>query len=866
MIEQFFEKYGHFGNVDYIFEDFIKHVKQTIENLSIYKNDQIAVKKDNTNNMSKYILDKTSLNISFKDNNRTIFTLPLMHNGYFIINGIEKTVSIQELRTTLTYYNENTHSVTLTLPQSHNTIRIFKEDDEVFYMCTKNISSNINGIDKIAIIDVIQLFMKRLDKNILSMEVTAKTLFLRSRLNVSDEIKKKIKDQIFNTYIQDTSINDIQIAFTLRGMYLACLKGESSDNLVSSRLYRSAGFIFKKIFDAGIMKITKSSLTTKKDFENKLKKYIDTHVYKALKQSKLNIHGQVYEKTVMSVSRKSKLDVLSSIRRIIIPSDKNSSIMSIRHIKEDQKYFICPCETPEGKSVGLVKYLATTCVISRKVIKQNVLNYIYKHDDESFNKGVFIDDVYITLGYVNIVDLKKNVEYASVIEFENMYKITLTENRLMRLALLKEEDGTSSFPVLIDSSEQTNNSDLYADINAYFSLGFSASHIPFANHNQSARNVFSSGMIKQSIEVNYDYDITTHSERSVKFLEYGQKPVTQTDLGKNLGCINGLNLVVSILCFSGYNQEDAIILNKASVERGIFRTTTKSLVSYEINSDYIKIDEDLYMSKEPSVNVVKLNNLDDIKRIIRKDELLYTEESRTKNIQVGDKLASRHSQKGVISLILSPENLPFTKEGIIPDMIINPHCIPSRMTMGQLLESILSTESLLSGNGIVDGTPFSFRDKIDDISSKGNSIMFNPYTGEEFENKIFTGVVYYMAMKHQVDDKIYIRNDGNYSPYSFQPVGGRSKGGGLRFGEMELDCLIAHGTSHCIKNISESSDTVSVNMCKSCRYFPVRLNRCELCHNNDNDNITEIKIPYSLLMIKNHLSSTNIVVRKKVTL
>lgn len=381
-------------------------------------------------------------------------------------------------------------------------------------------------------------------------------------------------------------------------------------------------------------------------------------------------------------------------------------------------------------------------------------------------------------------------------------------------------------------------------------------------------------------------------------LYYPQKPLVCT---KSMDLLHfkelpaGCNAVVAIACYTGYNQEDSIIMNKSSIDRGIFRSAFFRTYNdakqseeerFEIpdfrktlgrrKGTYEKLDKDGIVEPGATVSgddiiigktaLIK-SGLDREEELLndgltmnrdavlkeRKDvstQLKHSENGKIDSVvvtinnegqiftkvkmrsiripQIGDKFASRHGQKGTIGMTYHQEDMPFTQEGIVPDLIINPHAIPSRMTIGHLVECLSSKVAALKGEE-GDATPFQnseSKNTVESISAqlhslgyqlRGNEVMYNGFTGKKMEVMIFLGPTFYQRLKHMVDDKMHSRGRGPMQILTRQPTEGRSRDGGLRFGEMERDCMISHGAARFLKErLFEVSDKYNMHVCEIC--------------------------------------------------
>ena len=245
--------------------------------------------------------------------------------------------------------------------------------------------------------------------------------------------------------------------------------------------------------------------------------------------------------------------------------------------------------------------------------------------------------------------------------------------------------------------------------------------------------------------------------------------------------------------------------------------------------------------------------------------------------QIGDKFASRHGQKGTCGMTYRQEDMPFTIEGVTPDMIVNPHAIPSRMTIGHMIEAILSKVASLNGNE-GDATPFQGQ-TVEFISNQlhnlgyqryGNEVMYNGFTGKRLEVMIFLNPTFYQRQKHMVGDKIHSRGRGPTQILTRQPTEGRARDGGLRFGEMERDCMISHGSARFLKErLFDVSDCYRVHVCWKCGLFcEANLNEgknhCRLC--DSSENICQVKIPYACKLLLQELMAMQIKPRLHTTM
>jgi DNA-directed RNA polymerase II subunit RPB2 len=658
---------------------------------------------------------------------------------------------------------------------------------------------------------------------------------------------------------------------------------------------------------------------------------------------------------------------------------------------------ICPAETPEGQSVGIVKnlsYMTHITIYSNSsslydyvmpsIININDINSAFELHDKV---KVFINGAWV--GITNEVEelynsLKEkkykgiiNIYTSIIFDYRNKeLRICNDGGRLMRPLLrvknsnilitnkminkLKNSeinwdnlligyDNNQSVIEYIDSDEQmwsmiaTKPKDLiqkgdrtykytHCEIHPSTIFGVLASCIPFPEHNQSPRNCYQCAQGKQAMGV-YVTNYENRMDKTAYVLNYPSRPLVDTRV-MNLIQLNkipsGTNVIVAIMTHTGYNQEDSLLFNKGSIDRGLFVTT---IYHTEKDEDKQKIngDEEIRCKPDPSktkgmkfgnynkvnskgvvpentlienrdiiiakVTPIKENRNDHTKvikfedqsRIHRTAEETYVDKNyidrngegynfakvRLRIVRkpvIGDKFSSRHGQKGTIGNIIPESDMPFTASGLKPDIIINPHAIPSRMTIGQLKETVLGkvlVELGLFGDGTSFGQ-FEVKDICDELiklgyEAHGNELLHNGLTGEQVECSVFMGPVFYQRLKHMVNDKAHSRSIGPMVNLTRQPAEGRSRDGGLRFGEMEKDAMVSHGAARFTRGrMYDASDKYSIHVCKKCGLIAayndeMHIHHCRVCDNRTD--FSYVEIPYSCKLLFQELNTMNIAPR-----
>jgi len=663
-----------------------------------------------------------------------------------------------------------------------------------------------------------------------------------------------------------------------------------------------------------IYKIIKSST-----IENGIKRALSTGDF-GIKQTNSNKVGvaQVY-------NRLNYISSVSHARKISTPIDKSGKLIPPRKLHNTSWGYLCPAETPEGQSVGVVKNLSYMTHVTIQSSSQSLYEYVAPfiieiNDITLINSKnlydkvkIFINGVWIGVSenpeelYINLKEKKHkgiiNI-YTSVVFNYKLQEIRVCTDggRLSRpLLRVKERNILITKSIIeklknreinwdhllisnqnikeaileyIDPEEQswivvaTKPKDLinienklikytHCEIHPSTIFGLLASCIPFPEHNQSPRNTYQCAQGKQAIGI-YATNYENRMDKTAYILNYPMRPLVDTRI-MDLLHLNkipaGTQAIVAIMTHTGYNQEDSLLINKGSLDRGFALATIyhteKDEDKQKINGDeeirckpdssktkgmkmgnYNKINSKGIMNENTLVEnrdiiiskivPIKENKNDPLKTIKYEDqsrvykttgEEIYVDKNyidrngdgynfakvRLRTVRkpvIGDKFSSRMGQKGTVGNIIPECDMPFTSSGVRPDIIINPHAIPSRMTIGQLKETVLG--KLLVELGLFgDGTSFGDFDVKDickellkcGFEAHGNELLYNGLTGEQHECSVFMGPVFYQRLKHMVNDKVHSRSIGPMVNLTRQPAEGRSRDGGLRFGEMERDCV-----------------------------------------------------------------------------
>ena len=722
------------------------------------------------------------------------------------------------------------------------------------------------------------------------------------------------------------------------------------------------------------------------------------------------------------LDRTNWLSMLSHLRRVVSPLSRSQPHFEARDLHGTHWGRICPFETPEGPNCGLVKNLALSAYISagvdegevEKVIRENfgeelvdaedLLRKLIESGEDTGILSYYVEvaskytRVYLNgrlIGYhpdgAKLANEIRRLRRQGKLHYEvsvayypdvNELYINTDPGRVMRPVFVVENGQLKLRPEHIEKLRKgewgfldlVKNGiveflDAEEEENAYIALdpkdltpehthmeiwtpaifSVTAATIPYAEHNQSPRNTYQAAMAKQALGI-YAANFHIRADTRGHLLHYPEKPLVQTRALEVIGFNErpaGQNMVVAVLSFTGYNIEDALIMNKSSVDRGLARSTFFRLYATEERSygggvtdkihcigvtdqrpncidvrsvrgakptiAYRKVDYDGIVSPEVEVEsgdvlIAKVSppRFTEPYRVMglefeeKKDEsvtvrhgergtvdtVFITTNSegfklvkvRVRDLRIpelGDKFASRHGQKGVIGLLVPQYDMPFTEDGITPDLVINPHAFPSRMTLGQLMESIAGKVAALAARE-VDATPF-YGEPIEKLqmellrygySPDGTEIMYDGRTGEMLRHPVFIGIVYYQKLHHMVADKIHARATGQVQLLTRQPTEGRARGGGLRFGEMERDCLVGHGAAMLLRErMMHSSDEYVMYVCELCghiAWFDRRRGTFVCPIHKTEGKIAAVRVPYAFKLLLQELMSMGIMPRLRL--
>ncbi|PWY86877.1 beta and beta-prime subunits of DNA dependent RNA-polymerase [Aspergillus heteromorphus CBS 117.55] len=688
------------------------------------------------------------------------------------------------------------------------------------------------------------------------------------------------------------------------------------------------------------------------------------------------------------LSRLSYIAALGMMTRISSQFEKTRKVSGPRALQPSQFGMLCPADTPEGEACGLVKNLALMTHITTNDEEGPIRNLIFMLGAEDiqtvggkelYGPGCYTISINgtptaLTRRPKHFLDAFRRLRrMGRISEFVSIYinhhqravhiatddgricrPLIVVENgksRVKKHHLEKLRDGSMEFDDFLaqglveylDVNEENDSliaiyekditeTTTHYEIEPFTVLGAVAGLIPYPHHNQSPRNTYQCAMGKQAIGAIASNQFL-RIDSILYLMVYPQKPMVKSrtiELVKYDQLPAGQNAIVAVMSYSGYDIEDALVLNKGSVDRGfgrcqVFRKYVTNLKSYsngtkdrlsgpqyendapirkhallesdglaavgeQVNAGEVYInkstpdqsissgitgsDAGRPISYMPTPMTYKLPDPAYIDKVMvsvteNENQLVKVLTRQTRRPEVGDKFSSRHGQKGVVGIIADQADMPFTDQGINPDIIMNPHGFPSRMTVGKMLELVAGKAGVMAGHHgygtCFGGSPVQEMSQIlinNGFSYGGKDYLTSGITGEALPFYVFTGPIYYQKLKHMVQDKMHSRARGPRAILTRQPTEGRSRDGGLRLGEMERDCLIAYGTSQLLlERLMISSDRHEIDVCEQCGFMGY-LNWCQRCKSSRS--VVKMAIPYAAKLLIQELMSMNVTARLKL--
>lgn len=695
------------------------------------------------------------------------------------------------------------------------------------------------------------------------------------------------------------------------------------------------------------------------------------------------------------LSRLSYIAALGMMTRISSQFEKTRKVSGPRALQPSQWGMLCPSDTPEGEACGLVKNLALTTHITTDVEEEPIARIAFTLGVEDIHlltgAELYRPDSYVV--YLNgnvlgvtrfpqrfVLHFRRLRRAGRISEFVSVYTnhhhqtvyIASDGGRICRPLIIVDpntgqprvteshiqqlKSGARRFDDFLHNGlleyldvneENDSNIALYErdikpqytthlEIEPFTILGAVAGLIPYPHHNQSPRLTYQCAMGKQG-QGAIGYNQLIRIDTLLYLMLYPQEPMVKTRTIELIGYDKlpaGQNAMVAVMSYSGYDIEDALLLNKASLDRGFGRSQTMKKSSTVIRKypngthdrladapvdestgkrqkryDILEADGiagvgerveqgDVFVNKQTPVNAndnssaaIMIGASNAAASVAYKsaplsykppvsgyiDQVLITDTDsdqtlikalirQTRRPELGDKFSSRHGQKGVCGLIVQQEDMPFTDRGINPDIIMNPHGFPSRMTVGKMIELLSGKAGVITGT-LQYGTAFG-GSKVEDMSQllvengynyAGKETLTSGITGEPLECYVYFGPIYYQRLKHMVQDKMHARARGPRAVLTRQPTEGRSRDGGLRLGEMERDCLIGYGaTQLLLERLMISSDAFTVHACQRCGLMGYN-GFCPYC--SSSKHVVQLTIPYGTKLMLQELMAMQVVPR-----
>jgi DNA-directed RNA polymerase subunit B len=948
------------------------------------------------------VIVKSSICNSFvgKDSEGDNFMDPLDPGGYFIINGNERVMVMNEdLAPNQPFIEEGRLGLTLRVFSQRGSYRIPTTISETNEGILDLTFSRLKNIPAIVILKTLGM-VKEADiaKNIdyendclivnlyeyaklqtvddALMYLAEKAGIQGTKKEIVDRVKQKI-DAFLLPHIGTDKSSRMEKAATLCRFIRLYLRSKENNNIrtdkdhYANKRVKLSGDLLSDLFrvNLGILlrdiQYSLQKVSKRKKFYS-IKTIAKSTLFTQRIESAIATGSWIGERSgvTQNLSKTNYLDMISQLQRVssMLPGEQENFMARTLHPTHYGRF--CPTETPEGQEIGLRKNLSilgkvsTTALFDEKAVLKGFEDCGLIKDG---GKDVFFNGRFVGFA-ANPFEFAKNVRIARrkgefpremSIRYDELYdQVTIsTESGRVLRPLIVVENGASKLRdehlVLldddkikwsdlvkdgiieyIDASEEDNalvaqveedisKDHTHLEVHSIALFGLITSLVPFGNHDQSSRLNRGSKTLKQSLGI-YAANYLVRLDTDVSILHYPQRPLVRSFVYDTLQVYPaGQNIVVAIMPFEAYNMEDAVVLNKASIDRGMGRSTWfrpysstelhyagglrdeitipgKDASGYRTEAAYRYLEDDGVAYPEANmfsgeVVIGKLTPpkfLSEAKDIsiqakkeassaVRQEErgtvdavFITVDQEGNKIVQVrtrdsrlpepGDKFSTPHGQKGVVGLIADSSDIPFTSKGVKPDLMFNPHGIPSRMTVGYLIELLAGKTGAVTGK-IIDGTPFTGQ-TVNELETQlkelgfsfdGKETMYNGITGKKMDARIYIGNMYYLKLKHMVKNKMHARASGKVALLTRQPIEGRARGGALRLGEMEQQALASHGAALLLKERYDSDKTV-VYICKDCgsmTFEDVIRNKtpCNMCGGHEAEPI-EVSYAFKLLI------------------
>jgi len=810
--------------------------------------------------------------------------------------------------------------------------------------------------------------------------IAEKTNVQGTKKEILDRIKQRL-DSYFLPHIGLKKEKRVDKAITLCKLIKQFLQFKENENMkvdkdhYANKRVRLSGDLISDLFRVNLnilvrdIKYTLQKTLKRKKFFS-IKTIAKSTLFSHRIKSAIATGSWIGEKkgVTQNMDKTNYMSIISQLQKVSSSLSGEQTNFLARTLHPTHYGRFCPVETPEGTEIGLRKNLALMAKISTRIdIEEDDLIKEFEKiglNKESVGKDVFFNGMFIgnvedSESFISSIKSKRrNQELPGELSIRHDKRLDiililgdigrvlrpliivkdgkplLTEEHMQKLksgelgwkSLL--EQGVIEY---IDGSEEENcyvaitkdsltNEHTHLEIDKVAFMGPITSLVSFGNHDQSSRLIRGSKTQKQGLGL-YAANYLCRVDTDVSVLHYPQQPIVRSFIYDALNVYPvGQNIVVAVMTYDGYNMEDALVINKASIQRGFARSTyfrpytsielnyaggladeitipTKDIAGYRTEESYKFLEDDGIVYPEANMHSgdvvigktsppkflseardISIKAKKEASSVIRQEEsgiidatFITLDEDGNKIVQVrtrdpripelGDKFSTAHGQKGVIGAIVPEQDIPFTSKGIRPDLIFNPHGIPSRMTVGYLLELLSGKIGCLKGE-IMDGTSFTERDikglenelKSFGFRYDGKETMYHGVTGKRMDAKIYIGNMYYLKLKYMVSNKMHARASGKVALLTRQPIEGRSRGGALRLGEMEQQALVAHGASLLLKERYDS-DKVLIHICANCGSLGVKdtlrnKTYCPVCGSNE---IEDVEMSYAFKLLAEEL-------------